>query len=70
MSGIRKIQKLVLDSYGSKKLVVRKVTQLNCRKRMVSVNQIKSLNEMNRVWSIILKLPVKPVLFVDLRFLS
>jgi RNA-directed DNA polymerase len=44
---VRKLQKLILNSYDFKKLAVRKVTQLNRGKK---IDGIKNLNEKQRVW--------------------
>ena len=47
---VRKLQKLILNSYEFKKLAVRKVTQLNRGKKTVGVDGICNLNEKQRVW--------------------
>lgn len=47
---VRKLQKLILNSYDFKKLAVRKVTQLNRGKKAAGSDGIKHLNEKQRVW--------------------
>jgi RNA-directed DNA polymerase len=47
---VRKLQRLILNSYDFKKLAVRKVTQLNRGKKTAGVDGIKNLNEKQRVW--------------------
>jgi len=47
---VRKLQKLILNSYDFKKLAVRKVTQLNRGKKTAGSDGIKNLNEKQRVW--------------------
>jgi RNA-directed DNA polymerase len=47
---VRKLQKLILNSYEIKKLAVRKVTQLNRGKKAAGVDGISKLNEKQRVW--------------------
>jgi len=47
---VRKLQRLILNSYYFKKLAVRKVTQLNRGKKTAGVNGIRNLNEKQRVW--------------------
>lgn len=47
---VRKLQKLILNSYDFKKLAVRKVTQLNRGKKTAGSDGIKNLNERQRVW--------------------
>ena len=47
---VRKLQRLILNSYEFKKLAVRKVTQLNRGKKTAGVDGIKNLNEKQRVW--------------------
>lgn len=47
---VRKLQRLILNSYDIKKLAVRKVTQLNCGKKTAGVDGISNLNEKQRVW--------------------
>jgi len=47
---VRKLQKLILNSYDFKKLAVRKITQLNRGKKTAGVDGIKNLNEKQRVW--------------------
>lgn len=47
---VRKLQRLVLNSYDFKKLAVRKVTQLNRGKKTAGVDGISNLNEKQRVW--------------------
>jgi RNA-directed DNA polymerase len=47
---VRKLQKLILNSYEFKKLAVRKVTQLNRGKKTAGVDGIKNLNDKQRVW--------------------
>jgi len=47
---VRKLQKLILNSYDFKKLAVRKVTQLNRGKKTAGSDGIKHLNEKQRVW--------------------
>ena len=41
---VRKLQKLVLNSYDFKKLAVRKVTQLNRGKKIAGVDGVSNLN--------------------------
>ena len=47
---VRELQKLILNSYEIKKLAVRKITQLNRRKKTAGVDGISNLNEKQRVW--------------------
>jgi RNA-directed DNA polymerase len=47
---VRKLQKLIFNSYDFKKLAVRKVTQLNRGKKTAGIDGIHSLNEKQRVW--------------------
>jgi RNA-directed DNA polymerase len=47
---VRKLQRLILNSYNFKKLAVRKVTQLNRGKKTGGVDGISNLNEKQRVW--------------------
>ena len=47
---VRKLQRLILNSYDFKKLAVRKVTQLNRGKKTAGVDDIKNLNEKQKVW--------------------
>lgn len=47
---VRKLQRLILNSYDFKKLAVRKVTQLNRGKKTAGVDGISNLNEKQRVW--------------------
>jgi RNA-directed DNA polymerase len=47
---VRKLQKLILNSYDFKKLAVRKVTQLNRGKKTAGVDGISNLYEKQRVW--------------------
>jgi len=47
---VRKLQKLILNSYDFKKLAVRKITQLNRGKKAAGSDGIKNLNEKQRVW--------------------
>jgi RNA-directed DNA polymerase len=47
---VRKLQKLILNSYDFKKLSGRKVTQLNRGKKTVGIDGIHSLNDKQRVW--------------------
>jgi RNA-directed DNA polymerase len=47
---VRKLQRLILNSYDFKKLAVRKVTQLNCGKKTAGVDGISNPNEKQRVW--------------------
>jgi RNA-directed DNA polymerase len=47
---VRKLQRLILNSYDFKKFAVRKVTQLNRGKKTAGVDGIKNLNEKQRVW--------------------
>ena len=46
---VRKLQRLILNSYDFKKLAVRKVTQLNRGKKTAGVDGIKNLTEKQRV---------------------
>jgi RNA-directed DNA polymerase len=46
---VRKLQKTILNSHDFKKLAVRKVTQLNRGKNTAGVDNIKKLNEKDRV---------------------
>ena len=47
---VRRLQKLIFNSYDFKKLAVRKVTQLNRGKKTAGIDGINSLNEKQRVW--------------------
>jgi RNA-directed DNA polymerase len=47
---VRKLQKMILNSYEFKKLAVRKVTQLNRGRKTAGVDGIHNLNENQRVW--------------------
>lgn len=47
---VRKLQKMVLNSYDFKKLAVRKVTQLNHGKKAAGVDGVNNLNDKQRVW--------------------
>lgn len=47
---VRKLQKLVLNSYDFKKLAIRRVTQLNRGKKTAGIDGIENLNEKERVW--------------------
>ena len=47
---VRKFQRLILNSYDFKKLVVGKVTQLNRSKKTADVDGISNLNEKQKVW--------------------
>ena len=46
---VRKLQKLILNSYDFKKLAVRKITQLNRGKNTPGVDGISKLNEKQRI---------------------
>jgi retron-type reverse transcriptase len=46
---VRKLQKLILNSYEIKKLAIRKITQLNHSKKVAGVDGINKLNEKQRV---------------------
>lgn len=46
---VRKLQKIILNSYDFKKLAVRKVTQLNRGKKTAGVDGVKKLNNEERV---------------------
>jgi RNA-directed DNA polymerase len=49
---VRKLQRLILNSYDFKKLAVRKVAQLNRGKKNAGVDGISNLNEKQRVWRV------------------
>jgi len=49
MKKVRKLQKTILNSHDFKKLAVRKVTQLNRGKNTAGVDNVKKLNEKDRV---------------------
>jgi RNA-directed DNA polymerase len=49
MKKVRKLQKTILNSHDFKKLAVRKVSQLNRGKNTAGVDNIKKLNEKDRV---------------------
>lgn len=47
---VRKLQRLILNSYNFKSLAVQKVTQLNRGEKTAGVDGISNLNEKQRVW--------------------